>query len=64
MVFISCGNCSVCGNIRIGEAIWTLLPCLTCEYDVACSDLFVTDCNKPSPRDILLENVAENYAAS
>jgi len=64
MAFISCGNWSVCGNIRIGEAIWTLHPCLICDYDVACSDLFVTDCSKQSPRDILLENVAGNYAAS
>jgi len=42
MAFISCGNWSVCGNIKIGEAIWTLRPCLTCDYDVACTDLFVT----------------------
>jgi len=35
----------MCGNIKIGEAIWTLHPCSTCDYDVACTDLFVTVTN-------------------
>lgn len=36
------GN-GMCGNIKVGEAIRTLDPCLTCDYDVACTDLFVTE---------------------